>query len=308
MSTGTIFTGTLYHTLEETLSEFPDDELSGATKMVAKKWLGDMFGRPMRKHMETDLEFGGPALLSEKNEGETLSPVTVKEGAVWTYLARTIAGSITATEEILEDNLYPEVIKAAARLSSAYYLTVDVDCTNMKARAQNADYTGGDGVSLASASHTLPDGGTWSNQMAVPLPPSVLLVSTARTAVRKFPGHNGYTGFGGYELKLVTFPVEQETVWEQLVNSEKTPTAGNFAEINIVPRMGLKTVPDVYWTNTTTNCMFITDCSKGVQHRWRAKPKSRTYVTDGNQSMTWAIRGRHATGWSDPRGVFFNGA
>jgi hypothetical protein len=237
-----------------------------------------------------------------------ITPVTLKQGILTRYYARTIGGSIMATDEVLEDTKYPEVIKAAARLSAALYLTVDVDCTNLLARAQNANYTFGDGVSLACAAHTLADGGTWSNQMTVPLPPSVLACSTARTAVTKYPGHNGWPGFGGIMLDGVAFPVDQQSVWETLVGSKMTPTAGNFAEMNVVPGMKLKTVPIRWWNNTTTNYCFLTDAKNGVQHRWKRKPRSMSWVTDGNQTMVWAITARYTTGCSDARSVFFVGA
>lgn len=305
---GTLFTGHVFHTLQATIENFVQDELeSSESSLICKEWLEEgHFGKKMSSHWEDDLEMIGPTLLSEKKEGMNITPVTLREGALTRYYARTIAGEITATDEVMEDTKYPEVVRAVAYLNAALYLTLDVDMTNILARAWNTDYAITDGMSqpLASASHQAGEGVTWSNTMAVPLPPSVLSVSTARAAVRAFPGHNGYRGFGNYMLKKVVCPIEQESIWETLVLSEKTPVAGNFAEINIVQRMKLKVVPIVYWQNTTTNYGFITNAKNGIQHRWKRKPRSRTWTTNGSQTLVWSCSARWSNGCSDARGFY----
>lgn len=298
-----IFTGTIAHALKETLEEIIDDDLDGAeSDLVYPKWCDT---GTMSDNYEDDLEMGGPGLAAETAEGTSIPAGTVMEGVVTRYISRKFALKLIVTEEAIEDNKYPKVIDAARRLKRAMYKTCDIDITNMLVRATNASYLGGDGVSLASASHTLPTGGTYSNTMAVPMSPSRIALITATSAIRKLPGHDGVTE--GYEPKKVVYPTEQWGVWDGILGSSFAPEVGQFNEINVVStdRLGVTGVPVKYWTNTTTNWAIKTDVENGVNMRYRRRPRSRTWVDNDQEVMNYGISARWARGWSDPRGIFF---
>jgi hypothetical protein len=297
---GTVFESTIANTLKDTLETIIDDKTDGyASGLLMKKWLEET---TMKDAYEDDLEMGGPGLASEKAEGTEIPLGTLREGYITRYNARTFALKLIVTEEAMEDCKYDKVIQAAKRLKRAMYKTIDIDATNILVRMFNSSYVGGDGQPLCSSSHTLPHGGTFSNQLATPMSPSRMAVIIASTQAQLLPGHDGITE--GYELKRVVCPVNQWAVWRGIVGSTHAPEAGNFNEINVVNSdLSLEVVPVKYWTNTTTNWAIFTDCENGVNMRFRRKPRSKTWVDNDNEQMKYAISARWARGWSDPRCV-----
>jgi hypothetical protein len=305
MSSGAIFTSTIFNSVKLTLDAIVDDDTANSeSTLVCKKWL--KMGNQEDSY-EDDLEMGGPGLASEVDEGQEIETGAIREGFITRYIARKFGLRLIVTDEAVEDNKYPEVLKLGKRLSRALYKTLDIDCTNILVRAQNAAYTGGDGVPLASASHTLPNGGTWSNTFATPLAPSRIAVGSAVSLMRKFPGHDGVTE--GAEPKKIVHPTEQWMVWSGILNSTMAPEAGNFAEINAVKRdLDITPVSIKYWSNTSTNWGIITDADNGVQMRWRRKPRKNSWVENDNETMKYSITARWSRGWSDARGFFFSNA
>lgn len=301
---GTIFSSTIFNSFKETLDSIVDDRLGeNESALVCKKW---MKVGSMDEAYVDDLEMGGPGLAAETDEGEEITVGTIREGFLKRYTPRKFALKLIVTDEAMEDNKYPETLRLAKRLDRAIYKTFDIDMTNILIRAQNATYVGGDGVPLASASHTLPSGGTFSNTLSVPMAPSRIALQTVRSLVMKLPGHDGVTE--GYDLKKVVFPTEQWAVWKGILGSEKAPEPGNFAEINAVYDLDITPVAVKYWNNTTTNWGVITDVDNGVQAKWRRKPKSNSWVENDNETMKYSVSARWASGWSDARGFFFSNA
>jgi hypothetical protein len=299
-----VFRSTLANTLKRTLNKIIDDDTDGIeSKIQLGKYCDEM---TMDDAFEDDLETAGPALASDTAEGTEIPLGTIREGALTRYIARKWALKLTISDEMMEDGKYPEAIRAARRLKLAMALTRDVDAALILVRAENTAYIGGDGLPLASASHTLPNGGSFSNTMATPMTPSRAAVSIARANIRTIPGHNGMR-----VQRMATHvlcPVEQESTWEELLFSDKAPDPGNFAAINVVKRMNLELVPVLQWTNTTTNWALKTDADNGLNVRMRRKPRSRTWTENDYEVMKHSISARWARGWSDPRGIYFVGA
>lgn len=293
-----VFTGVIADALKETLDEIIDDPTDGYDrKAVLHKWCLEP---DMEDHWEDDMEMGGPGLASEKSEGAEIPTGTIREGYITRYIARTFGLKILVTDEAMEDNKYPQVIKAAGRLKRALWKTADIDATNMLVRMFNSAYVGGDGQPLASTAHTLPNGGTFSNTLATPMSPSRSGFIIARSMAMKLPGHDGT--IEGNDIKAVLHPVEQWAVWEGLVKSTKAPDNGTN-EINVANLHDFELIPIKYWSNTTTNYAFLTDADNGLQFRWRRKPKSNTWTENNNMVMLYANTARWARGWSDPRCV-----
>jgi hypothetical protein len=232
---------------------------------------------------------------------------SITEGVLYRYIARKFALKLQITEEAIEDTKYPMAIKAAKRLKRALWKSADIDATTRLARAFSTTYPLGDGVPLCSASHTLPNGGTFSNLMNPALSPSVAAIIVAKSAILKFPGHDGVTE--GYNPMMVLCPTEQWAVWEELTKSKMRPEAGNFAAINVVNSMDLDIVPIKYWTNTTTNWMMKTDCDDNLNFRWRRRPRARSWVENSQEVMIYGTSARWSHGVSDPgRSVFGSNA
>lgn len=299
----TIFTGTIVDGLKLTLNNIVDDSLSTyKQKSVFGDW---MDVGSMEDNFVDDLEMGGPGLAAEKPEGAEIVKGTIREGVLTRYVSRTYGLALMVTEEAIEDNKYPAIFKMSARLGRALYKSVDIDTTNMLARATNAAFTIGDGQPLASASHTLPNGGTFSNLLTA-ISPSRIAMATARTQMQLAPGHDGIVE--GYEPKCIVCPFAQWYIWKGLIQSEKDPSPGAFNEINVVKEMNLDLVANRYWSNTTTNWAVMSDVDNGVRFLWRRKPTQKSWVDNDQGIMKYSVSARWSRNCSDPRGIFFANA
>jgi hypothetical protein len=294
----TVFTSTIVNSLRETLTEVIDDSSDGVQgKTAMRKWMDEF---TMEHAYEDDLEMGGPGLAAEKPEGAAISIGSVREGYLKRYIARTFGLELQVTEEAVEDCKYAEVIEASKRLKRAMWKTVDVDSAMVLVRGFSTSYLGADGQSLWSSTHTLPNGGTFSNLMSVPMSPSRAAVIILTSQIRKMPGHDGITE--GYEPVRILCPTEQWAVWTGLVKSEKSPEAGQFNEINVVnSELDLEVLPLKFWDTTTTNYAIQTDAPGGFKWGWRRKPKSTSWVNNAQTILSYAVTARWDRGWTDAR-------
>jgi hypothetical protein len=304
MSAGPIFTSTVATNLLPILSDIIDDKTDGIEGgMVMKRYFEES---SMSKAYDIDLEMGGTGLASEKPEGSELAIGNIFEGKQTTYYARTFGLKFIVTDEAKEDSQYPEVLKLARRGKRAMYKTVEYDAAAVLSRGWNSSFVGGDGVALFSSSHTLPNGGTFSNNMATPMTPSRQAVSVARAQAQHLVGHDGL--IEGYTLKKVLFPSEQYFVWQGICESEYAPDPGIFNEINVVKRMALEPVEVKYWTSTTTNSIFLTDAENGLKWKWRKRPFQKTWMDNDQGVEKFGFYARWVRLWSDARCAIGNQA
>jgi hypothetical protein len=294
-------TSMAFRTLKATLDNIITDKTDNVEKNVdCNKY---MTVESMSDHYEDDLENGGPGLLSERDEGQALEVGTLYEGAVTRYISRKFGKILELTDELEEDGKYNgRYINFARRLKRAGWKTVDVDCANLLNRASNSAYVGGDGQPLASATHTIPGGGTYSNTLATPMSPSKTALQTVIQNAMLLPGHDGLTE--GYDPRAVLHPISQWAAWKGILNSEKTPDSGNN-EINVVYGMGIKQIPVRFWTASTTNWAVLTDAPDGLKLKWRRRFVSRTWVEERTEVISHKVSGRWARGWSNPRAIYF---
>ena len=289
--------------LKKTLSKIMNDPSDYEDKAQFR----DVFDEEdMDDAFEDDQEYGFTGLAAETMEATEFPIGALQQGITTRYVARKIGLKMIITREARRDNKYPQIIQAAQRLTRALYKTLDITGGLVFARATNASYVGGDAVALASASHTLPGGGTFSNLMATPMAPSTIAISVMRAQARKIPGRDGTRE--GVKLKKIVFPVDQETAWEVLANSSHAPEAGQFNAVNIVQRMKLEYIGYEQWTNTTSNWGAITDAEDGLKWKWRDKPYSNTWQENSQELMFHQIAARFDFGWSNARGFLFSEA
>lgn len=293
----TIFSTTIANDLKDTLEDIIDDHTDGIeekvefTKIFEEKPMGDAY--------VDYLEMGGPGLAQEVPEGQELSSGSINEGWLMRFWARKLGLILDVTDEAMEDGKHEEVIAAAKRLKRALWKALDIDAANVFNRMFDSAYVGGDGIELSATNHTLPGGGTFSNEMATPLGPSEASFIVARTQVMEYPGHDGIAG-DGYQLEGVAFPHGQLGAWEVVTGSKLGPEANNFAAINTAHNK-LKLHPMVHWTATDTSYCYLTNVDNGLCYFWRRKPKNRTWVENRPERMSYSISARIARGWLDPR-------
>lgn len=300
-----IFTSTEALALKETLEDIDTDEHgSEGSQAVFTKWCTV---KNMADNYVDYVEYAGSGMAGEKPEGESYPVGTIYEGPQTRFNSRTYGQRMIVSEEAIEDLKYDKVVQAAKRNNRALWKLADFDATLMLVRATNTSFVGGDGQPLASASHSLPGGGTYSNVMGTPMSPSKAALVIARAQLMQMVGHDGL--IDGVEPKKVVFPVQQWGVWEELLSSKFDPTPGAFNAVNVVNKeMSLTPVPVKYWNNTTTNWGLITDADLGIMWLWRRKPKSNTWVTEDKTMMNYAISARWSRGWVNPRSFYFSEA
>ena len=290
--------------LKETLDEIITDHLDGVESDVDyTKWCKN---NPMTDNYQDDQEYASGGLIAEIPEGTEIPPLLITEGYTKRYSARKFGAKYTITDEAIDDSKYPKVIQAVKRLKRSGFKTVDIDCTNMLVRATNASFPGADGVALASTSHPLAAGGTFSNMTATPMAPSTTSWNTAIAQLDQMVDHDGI--IQGYKAVGVLHPVQQRGIWTVLLGSKMDPEAGNFSAINVIKSYDneVKRIPLRYWTNTTTNWAIQTDAENGFQMRWRKKFASKSWIDYNQELMNYSLTGRWDNGTSEPRCVLFS--
>lgn len=300
-----IFTSTASLALKETLEAIDTDEHgSEGSKAVFTKW---MTVKNMTDNYVEFYEIAGSGLAGEKPEGESIPVGTIYEGPLTRFNARTYGQRMIVSDEALEDLKYDKVVQAAKRNNRSLWKLADFDATLVLVRATSSSFVGGDGQPLASTSHVLPGGGTYSNMLATAMSPSKASLVIAAAQLMQQVGHDGL--IDGVEIKKAVYPVQQWGVWREILGSSNDPTPGAFNAINVVNRdLSITPVPVKYWTNTTTNWALITDADLGLMWFWRRKPKSNTWVTEDKTMMNYAITARWSRGWVNPRSILFSNA
>jgi len=300
-----IFTSTAALALKDTLEGIDTDETGASgSKAVLTKW---MTVKSMEDNYVEFYEIAGSGLAGEKPEGESIPLGTIYEGPLTRFNARTYGQRMIVSDEALEDMKYDKVIQAAKRNERSLWKLADFDATLILVRATNTSFVGGDGQPLASATHALPGGGTYSNTLAVPMSPSKASLTIATAQLMQQVGHDGL--IDGVEAKKAVYPVQQWGIWREVLGSSNDPTPGAFNAINPINRdLNIQGVPVKYWNNTSTNWALITDAELGLMWFWRRKPKSNTWVTEDKTMMNYAITARWTRGWVNPRAILFSNA
>lgn len=298
-----ITTSSAFRTLKATLEAIVTDSSDNIENdLVCTQY---MAAGTMTDNYEDDLENGGPGLATEKAEGQALDVLSLYEGAVTRYIPRKFGLIMQITEELDEDGKYNDkYLNIAKRNKRALFKTLEIDCANVINRAATAGYVGGDGLVLASASHTIPGGGTFSNTLSTPFSPSRAALIVVRNNLKKLPGHDGVVE--GYMIKKLVHPSEQWGAWAGILESTMVPESNNN-EINVVRKMKIQQV-EVQYMTSTTNWGVVTDVENGLKLRWRRKPKGRTWYDENTEIINYGTSARWARGWTDPRGFYFSNA
>jgi hypothetical protein len=284
-----------FQTLKATLDKITTDNLSQKETFQEFYDVGKMSDAYI-----DDLEVGGTTLAQEKPEGQPMALSRIVIGGTKRYWARTIALAVGLSEESLDDNKYSsKCLQPAKRLTASVKKTREIDAYSVINNSTNTAATGGfDNLALASASHVIPAGGTYSNILTY-LSPSVPAIVNARIAARKLPDPNGLAE--GVELKYLLCPLEQEDIWKILLGTAQMP-GGNWNDKNPISGSGIKVISSKWMSqSSTTQWGLVTDAENGLRWLDRKKPENRSWVDDSCTVMYHGILYRCAFGWSNPR-------
>ena len=253
---------------------------------------------------EEEVMIVGFGNASTKDEGQGVQYDSASEGFTARYTHETIALAFSLTEEAVEDNLYDRLgaryTKALAR-SMAH--TKQVKAANVLNNAFNANFAGGDGVSLINTAHPLSNGGTIANRAVTQADLNETSLENALINISTFvDDRNMILALRG--TKLIVPPQLQFVADRLLETPGRVGTADN--DINAIKNMGL--LPQGYSVNhflTDTDAFFLmTDCPDGFKHFERTPITTSMEGDFDTGNVRYKARERYSFGFSNPRCVF----
>ena len=258
------------------------------------------------RSFEEETKLSGFSAAPVKNEGSAIAYDNGQEAWTARYNHETIALGFSLTEEAIEDNLYDSLsaryTKALAR-AMAYTKQVKAASILNNGFTNSAQYYGGDGVPLFSASHPLISGGVNSN---IPSTAADLNETSLENAVIQIAAWTDERGLliAAKPKKLVVPPALQFVSTRLLETSLRVGTTDN--DINAIKNNG--SIPEGYTVNnflTDTNAWFLTtDVPNGMKHFVRT-PLSNSMDGDFDTgNVRYKSRERYSFGWSDPLGMY----
>jgi hypothetical protein len=258
------------------------------------------------RSFEEETKLSGFSAAPVKNEGSAIAYDNGQEAWTARYNHETIALGFSLTEEAIEDNLYDSLsaryTKALAR-AMAYTKQVKAASVLNNGFTNSAQYYGGDGVPLFSASHPLVGGGTNSN---IPATPADLNETSLENAVIQIAAWTDERGLliAAKPRKLIVPPALQFVATRLLETELRVGTNDN--DINALKNNG--SIPEGHTINhflTDTNAWFLTtDVPNGMKHFVRT-PLAQSMDGDFDTgNVRYKARERYSFGWSDPLGMY----
>jgi len=244
----------------------------------------------------------GLPLASVKQQAGNVEYVDPYQGFQKEYINTTYGIGTTVTKEMVSDEKYEYINKLPKMLNRSAWQTKETLAFNHINRATTAGYTGADGVVLASASHPLVGGGTYSNIAAT----SADLSQTALEALTQ---------------QLMDAVDDRQLTIRVMPKCLLVPTASNFTarkllesdgvvgtddnDVNPLRGMFEDLIVSPYLTDTD---MFgiVTDVDNGLvwYDNWKDQFERDNEFDTKSLKMTLVFR--VSSGWSDPRGFYFN--
>jgi hypothetical protein len=256
------------------------------------------------RSFEEETKLSGFSAAPVKNEGSAIAYDNAQEAWTARYNHETIALGFSLTEEAIEDNLYDSLsARYTKSLARAMAYTKQVKAAAVLNNGFDANYKGGDSVSLFSASHPLVSGGVNSN---IPSTPADLNETSLENAVIQIAGWTDERGLliAAKPKKLIVPPPLQFVATRLLQTKLRTGTTDN--DINAIESNG--SIPDGYTINhflTDTNAWFLTtDVPNGMKHFVRTPLANSMDGDFDTGNVRYKSRERYSFGWSDPLGMY----
>jgi len=256
------------------------------------------------RSFEEETKLSGFSAAPVKNEGGAISYDNAQEAWTTRYSHETIALGFSITEEAIEDNLYDSLSARYTKgLARAMAYTKQVKAAAVLNNGFNSAYTGGDGVSLFSASHPLVNGGTNSNSPSTPADLNETSLENAVIQIAAWTDERGLL-IAAKPKKLIVPPALQFVATRLLETKLRVGTNNN--DINAIENNG--SIPEGYTINhflTAPNAWFLlTDVPNGMKHFERTPLQNSMDGDFDTGNVRYKSRERYSFGWSDPLGIY----
>ncbi len=265
---------------------------------------------PSKKNYEELVAFAGTGFAVLKPEGTGIAYDDMKQGPVTRAYNLTYALGYQITEEMLEDNQYPEQLnvlgKDAGRvLAISAVQTIETIAANVYNYAFTSGYNFGDGVTLVNTAHPGTKGIPFSNTLTVAADFSEVALETANIQIKRYKNDAGL--LVNLKPERLVLPPELEYEAHRVLNSVLQNDTGNNA-INALKYSGQ------YPKGVVIN-PFLTDAKtwfirtnvlpgKGLVGFERVKPDIKPDNDFDTGNAKFKTRFRYSFTNGDPRSIF----
>jgi len=255
------------------------------------------------KAFEEDVGVSSFGLAVSKPEGAAVSYDSERQSFITRYQHVVYALGFIITREIMEDDQYDVVGQRKAQgLAFSMRQTKEVVAANVYNRAFNSAYTGGDGVSLISASHVNLKGGTWSNQISTASDLSEAALEQACIDIAGFTNDAGLL----IAVRPETLIIPRQLIFEakRILGSDGRVGTDNN-ELNAIKTLG--SIPKIVTNHflTDTDAWFIrTNVPHGMKHFERRADQFDMDNDWDTENAKFKASARYSFGWTDPRGLY----
>ena len=255
------------------------------------------------KAYEEDVGLSSFGLAAVKSEGAPISYDTERQGFTTRYNHVVYALGFIITREIYEDDQYDQVGKRKANaLARSMKQTKEIVAANIFNRATTAGYTGGDGVTLLSASHPNVAGGTWSNMPTTASDLSEAALEQAYIDIAAFRDDRGLL-IAAKPKKLIIAPANAFEAKRILGTDGRVGTADN--DLNAIKTMGV--IPEFtvnHYLTDSDQWTIVTDVADGLKYFERRGDQFEMDNDFDTENAKYKATARYSFGWSDPRCVY----
>lgn len=257
-----------------------------------------------RRAYEEDVGITSFGLAQQKPEGQAIGYDDESQAFVTRYTHAVFALGFIITREMQEDDLYDVVGERRARgLAYSMRQTKEVVGANVYNRAFDANYVGGDGVSLLNENHPNFSGGVQSNVLATPADLSEASLEQACIDIQKWTNDRG--------LRIAVTPQSLHIPVDLMFEAERIlktqfRVGTDHNDINALWHLGK--FPKGIFVNhyfTDEDAWFIrTDVKNGLKHFERRAADFSIDNDFDNENAKFKATERYSFGWTDWRGLF----
>jgi len=256
------------------------------------------------KAYEEDVKLVGFGLVPQKPQGAAVTYDSEVQGFITRYTHVAYAMGYIVTHEELKDNLYSEVSNTrASSLARGFRQTKERVAAGIYNNAFDANYVGGDGVSLLNAAHPNVSGGTFSNVLSVAADLSEQAIEDLATQIMEAKDDRGLL----INLMGQSLHVAPANWWEahRIFGSVfQTGNANN--DINVVKALNVfpKGIKLNHYFSDPSAWFVRTNVSNGLKYYER---EAITFDQDNDfDTMNAKAKGfeRYSFGWTDPLALF----
>ena len=256
-----------------------------------------------KKAYEEDVGLSSFGLANTKSEGSSIAYDSDRQGFTSRYNHVVYALGFIITREIFEDDQYDVVGKRKANaLARSMRQTKEIVGANVFNRAATAGYTGGDGSTLLSTTHSNISGGTFSNMPATDADLSEAALEQASIDIAAFTDDRGLL-IAAKPMKLVIAPANQFEAKRILGTDGRVGTADN--DLNALKTMGI--IPNIVVNHYLTDAdawFILTDVTDGMKYFERRGDAFEMDNDFDTENAKFKATSRYSFGWTDPRSLY----